>query len=467
MKNKFGKKYSLLILGIIIIFGALIRLFAIRTAGFDYDQEYAANFAWRVVREYPIQMIGQNLSVEGLFMGPWYFYFLVPFYLLTGLHPIGGVYGSIVLGLITIAVYYFVFKEVFGLRAAIIASILRASLMSFIGPDLAVTPAFSADLPAILTWFCFYKYWKGNLNFFIPLSFLFGLYTSYHPILFPFYFVFLILLAFKRSIPNRKIMVISFLVFLIPIAPLLRFEYYHNFLEIKRLFSLGSGKGDPMNARDYPRLAALLNFSFINPIFTFVGDYSRNYTSAFGKMSGFIFYLPLLFFTYLKRGFWRDKFHGIVFISTFFIFIGYYFFLPVTLTEYYLLAINTLFFIYAVASFSSLRNNLIVFTVVGFLVFLNLYQILLLTERTNSATLFNKDNIVKDIKNHTAEHEEFFVSYIASPGFKFGYPYLFKIYNRVPSNNPQPRTFNIVSPKSMVGDKFDYESGDIGLIYPK
>jgi len=37
-----------------------------------------------------------------LFVGPWYFYFLVPFYALSGLHPLGGAIGSVVLGLITI-----------------------------------------------------------------------------------------------------------------------------------------------------------------------------------------------------------------------------------------------------------------------------------------------------------------------------------------------------------------------------
>ncbi len=452
---------------LILIFAAGLRLYGLQTAGFDYDQEYAANFAYRVVQEYPIQMIGQNLSVGGLFMGPFYFYFLTPFFIAANLHPIGGVFGSITLGLITIAAYFYIFKSVFGLKAAIIASLLRASLSSFLGADLAMTPAFSADLPALVTWFCFYKYWNNRLNYLIPLSFLFGLYTSYHPILFPFYLVFLIILAFKRSLPNWKILILSLFALFIPLLPLIRFEYHHDFLEIKRLFSLGSENGDPVNTLNYSRLAWLLNASFFNPIYTFFGIYSQDFVSTVGKTWGILFYLPLFILIFLRRNFWKDPFHKIVFLSTYALFITYYFFLPISLTEYYLLGTSTLFFIYAVASFSQVKSKLVIFMVITALICINLYQWHQQVTRNDSMTLHDKEQIVAKIKASTGENEDFFVSFITKPGYNFGYPYLFKIYNRIPSNDPQPRTFNIVSPKSMVGDKFDFESGDIGLILPK
>lgn len=452
---------------VILLLAVAVRVFAIRTAGFDYDQEYAANFAWRVVNEYPIQMIGQNLSVEGLFMGPLYFYFLIPFYLITNLHPIGGVIGSIVLGLITIVVYFYIFKSVFGLKTALIASFLRATLFSFVAADLTVTPAFSADLPVLLTWFCFYKFWNNKLIYLIPLSFLFGLYTSYHPILFPFYLVFLIILVLKRTLPSWKIVVISFIVFLIPISPLIRFEYHHDFLEVKRLFSLESAKSDPTIVRNFSRFMTLINFSFIDPVFIFFGNFYHNFQSYLGKSWGGIFYLPLVILMFLRLNFWKNKFHSIVFISTYIIFILYYFFLPILLTEYYLFGIHTLFFVYAVASFSLLKSRLILLLAIALLTIFNFDQLNQVVSRTNGATLYDKERIVSQIKANTSDNEQFFVSYITLHGGKFGYPYLFKIYNRVPSNDPQPRTFNIVSPKSLVGDQFDFQSGDIGLILPK
>ena len=67
------------LLFLILIMAVILRFYRLsEMASLDFDQEYASNFAYRVLREFPIQMIGQGLSVQGLFMGPWYFYFLVP-----------------------------------------------------------------------------------------------------------------------------------------------------------------------------------------------------------------------------------------------------------------------------------------------------------------------------------------------------------------------------------------------------
>lgn len=456
-------KLNLLIIAPILIFAAIIRFYSIGNAGFDYDQEYAANFAYSVVREYPVQMIGQGLSVQGLFMGPLYFYFLTPFFMLTNLHPIGGVIGSVFLGLTTIFIYFYIFKSVFGLKAAIIASVLRAGLFSFIGTDLSMTPAFSADLPALITWFCLYKYWDGRLNYLIPLSFIFGLYTSYHPILFPFYLVFLTIFAVKRKIPRWKIIASSIILFLIPIIPLICFEYFHDFIEVKQLFSLASGSTNGM--KNFAKLADILNAN--NPLYTFFGVYSLNFSLAFGKMWGALLYIPLLVLIYLRRNFWKNSFHKIILFSTYLIFISYYFLLPVNITEYYFIGLNTIFFIYSVASFSQIKNNRIVLFVIFSLILINLHQWYQQTQRSNGMTLSDKEMVVKQIVLHTSEDKPFFVSYITRPGFSFGYSYLFKIHNRIPSTDAKPPIFNIVSPKSLVGDEFDFESGDIGLIFPK
>jgi len=79
----------------ILILALVVRLYRIgEMVIFDFDQEYAVNFA-RQVHEYPIRIIGQGLSVQGLFMGPWFFYLLTPFFWFTNLHPFGGYIGSV------------------------------------------------------------------------------------------------------------------------------------------------------------------------------------------------------------------------------------------------------------------------------------------------------------------------------------------------------------------------------------
>ena len=78
----------MLILFPIVLLGFFLRAYKLpEMVGFDFDQEYAAEFAKTILTVFPVAMIGQGLSVQGLFMGPLYFYFLVPFFALTRMHP--------------------------------------------------------------------------------------------------------------------------------------------------------------------------------------------------------------------------------------------------------------------------------------------------------------------------------------------------------------------------------------------
>jgi len=198
---------------LILVIGAGLRFYRLpEMASFDFDQEYASNFAYSVLRQFPIQMIGQGLSVQGLFMGPWYFYFLVPFYAVYGLHPLGGAVGSVILGLITIIAFYYFGSKLFGRPAGLIAAFFQAVLFRNLVNDWSITPAFSCGLAVIITWYYLYKYWQGETKQLPLLGFIFGLFTSFHPILFPFYLVFLTLFIYKRIFPSFKIFLLTFFI---------------------------------------------------------------------------------------------------------------------------------------------------------------------------------------------------------------------------------------------------------------
>lgn len=328
-------KKTLFLFIIILLIATLLRIHRLpEMASFEFDQEYASNFAYSVIREYPIQLIGQGLSIQGLFMGPLYFYYLVPFYALTDLHPIGGFIGSIILGLITISVYFWVGKQMFGETAGLMLSFLRAFLFSFIEVEWTLTPAFSSDLIAVITLYLLYCYWEGKIIYLIPLGFIFGLYTSFHPILFPFYLVFILLFILKRKIPSWKITIFSLISFLIPITPLLIFEYFHNFLEVKQLFVLFGG--NLSESKNYlSSLTNNLQVSFFEPYRIFGLEIIPKFLFSI---------MTLLIFVYLifsKVGFWKNTFHRTILALTCIIFIFYYTFYPGHVPEYYFLGSNT------------------------------------------------------------------------------------------------------------------------------
>jgi len=463
---KYSKKTFTALLSIIII-GAFLRFYKLpEMTQFEFDQEYAANFAYSVLNVYPIQLIGQGLSVKGLFMGPLYFYYLVPFYFLTNMHPLGGAIGSVVLGLFTIAIYFFVGRSIFGSRVGLLLAFLRATLYSFVNTDRLVTPAFSSDSIIILTWYCFYQYWHGKTIFVIPTAILFGLYTSFHPILFPFYFVFVAMVVIKRKLPSMKHIVLSIIAGIVPILPLIKFEIDHKFLEFKVLFAMSS-ENITHEVRDLPRLIKHLQIELVAPLWNLVFEY-RN---AWIIPVSFLIIGTGLVAVIKKTGFWKDSFHATMLGVTALIFTAYYFLLPTHVPEYYFLPIHILGLMYVVAAVSLSSPTIVKKWVLPFvclaIVFKNFNMFTGEWNNPNLKNLSQKDAIIKQVINHTQNNSAFFVSYIMPYGDNTGYPYLFKIYNRTPSNDVSKPIFNIVYPKASITEKHDFSAGNIGLILPK
>lgn len=433
---------------------------------FEFDQEYAANFAYSVLKVYPIQLIGQGLSVQGLFMGPLYFYYLTPFYALSGLHPLGGAVGSVVLGLITVSAYFFIIRKIFGTVAGLIAASFRALLISQIQGDWGTVPAFSSDLLVLATWYCFYKYWHGEKKYLVGVGFIFGLYTSIHPILFPLYFVFILLLVIKKSLPKIKTALLGLTAFFIPLLPLIIFEYLHNFLEVKMLFqvSTGSGMVEPINIE-----------RFITHLKSVVYEPYRALGTSFIPKDIFIGSVILVsLLLIIKRiGFWKDIFHPVLLLATYGVFLLYYTLLPAHVPEYYFTAPTVLTLIYLAASLSLLTKKtytkIFLVCFLGIVFYSNMHLLQLRWNNPSPSALANKDAIVQQIVQKQSKNGEFYVSYIKVPGWNFGFDYLFKYYGYIPqTREAKPPIYTIVIPRSLVSDKdMDFTSGNIGLILPK
>jgi hypothetical protein len=449
---------------ILLVAAAVMRLYRLpEMASFDFDQEYAANFAWSVLKEYPIQLIGQGLSVQGLFMGPLYFYFLTPFFAFFNLHPVGGAVGSVFIGLITIVAYYYYANKLFGKPAGLIAAFFRTIFISKIGGDWLMIPS-GCELAILATWYYFYQYWLKNTRYLPVLGFIFGLYTSFHPILFPFYLVFLVLVAIKRVIPNFKTILLSIMTFIIPVFPLILFEYFHNFLEVKRLFSLFVGRGEGP-ARS---IAKVIDYFFVivNGAQFDLGLKIKPGFLLFG-----VVFLLMIIFTIKKIHIWKNSFHLVMTSLTIGVFILYYYFLPVHVPEYYFLAPVTLitFYLAGILGFV-IRKPKIKFLMIVFLffiAFINIRQLQYKWSDSSVITLAHKDKIVKEIISRKPINGKYFVSYISLPGWNFGFNYLFKYYRSQPFDRVvDGATFTIVIPKSLSEESIDLYSANIGLILP-
>jgi hypothetical protein len=457
-------KKQVLILIAILLFASILRFYRLpEMAQLDFDQQYAANFAYNVVKVYPIQLIGQGLSIEGLFMGPLYFYYLIPFYMVTDLHPLGGAIGSVLLGLFGVAVYFFVALKMFGFPAAILTAFYKAISYASLTADWAVTPAFSSDIIVLITWYLFYRYYQGETKILPVLAFVFGLYTSFHPILFPFYLVFLVLLLLKRKLPNLKITLISIISFIIPIMPLIIFEFLHQFWEVRRLIELFTGP-----AKESRSLERFFEYGkFIS------NDPARMLSLPIEWSPVVLIIIGVVVFYLIKNkiAFWKDNFHPKMLLVTYSVFLGYYAFFPAHVPEYYLIALTTLTTFYLLGTLSLLFKQKFLITLLIIIIvnisYQNFKQLIDKWENPSLITLYHKDFIVKEIVKRQPEGE-FYVSYIKELGWNFGFDYLFKLYGHVPQTiEARPPVYTIVIPKTLSLDSIDISSGNVGLILPE
>ena len=75
-----------MVLAIIIILGTILRAANLeKAAAFNYDQEVAAFWLKNLLVDHKFSLIGQEISVGGVYIAPFFYYLMAPFYALFNL----------------------------------------------------------------------------------------------------------------------------------------------------------------------------------------------------------------------------------------------------------------------------------------------------------------------------------------------------------------------------------------------
>ncbi len=117
MKNKF-----LIVFFLIFIVFAYLRFYNLQNRIiFDWDQEHYAYEIKNIVQNHKLTLIGPRANNDkGFFLAPYFTYLMVPFYLITNLHPNGSIYFLIAYNLLFYGLSFFVVKKIFNLPSAIL-----------------------------------------------------------------------------------------------------------------------------------------------------------------------------------------------------------------------------------------------------------------------------------------------------------------------------------------------------------
>ncbi|MBI2036489.1 glycosyltransferase family 39 protein [Candidatus Microgenomates bacterium] len=232
----------------ILLLAAFLRLFRIADYMTFLGDEGRDVLIVKHILEGDLTLLGPTASVGGFFLGPIYYYFMVPFLWLFGLNPVGPAVMVALFGIATVYLVYHAGKKFFGEKAGLIASALYA-----VSP-LVIAYSRSSWNPNLMPFFSllgiivvYQAVAKNSWRLFILLGILLGIAMQLHYLTTFFVVVIAVYLLFARLYLGQGVTLIknfgqTLAGFLLGFSPFLAFEVRHGFPNINTVirFMFGS-----------------------------------------------------------------------------------------------------------------------------------------------------------------------------------------------------------------------------------
>lgn len=241
MGSFLRNKKEFLFLIIIVAFGAFLRFYHLEQfANFLADQGRDAIIIKRIATFEHFTAIGAPTSIGHIFLGPFYYYFIAPWFWLFNFQPVGLVFGVAFFSTVYLCANYFIVKELIGKKVALVSTLLLA-----FSTTLIEFSRFSWN-PNLLPFFAFLTYYflyKGLKEKKLFLFLVFGFFLSFSIqlhylalfLIFPSIVYFLI--DFFKDKKNYRFFIIaalfSLFTFILGSSPLIIFDLKHQFLNTK------------------------------------------------------------------------------------------------------------------------------------------------------------------------------------------------------------------------------------------
>lgn len=103
-----------------------------RLLGFYFDQGRDALVIWNLWHQQKLFLIGPTTGVEGIFLGPFYYYLIAPAYLVGGGNPVYPAVWLAVINVAGIALLYSLGKKYFGGPTGLVAATIVALSLNFV-----------------------------------------------------------------------------------------------------------------------------------------------------------------------------------------------------------------------------------------------------------------------------------------------------------------------------------------------
>lgn len=470
-------KHSYIILIVILLLSLFFRTYDI-VGRFEYAHD-GDLYSWIVkdiVVNQHLRLIGQETSAQGIFVGPLFYYLLVPFFILTKMDPIGAVIPATILGLLTTFSFYWVLKQLFNNSVGLLGAFLYAVLLSTVGFDRWVVPTVSTSLWTIWYFYVLIMIARGKLQVLPILAILIGLIWHIHLALIPTLLGLPIAFLIARQLPNLKQLGIFILTLVVFSIPLIAFELKHNFSQFNYLIANFLESHDGEVGLSKLHLIVLMIAKGLNSLITYpqslpIRSLQLPISVSLVFNSLIVLLLPILTVRFTSKLF---PFRQLLPIFGWMIGVILFFsFTSSPISEYYFKNLEIIFSIMLtllllkIFSYSKLGQKIVLI-------------ILLTIVIKNSWHLIRYDNYPRGYSERKAVAQFISadskarsfpcvaVAYLTTPGEGVGFRYFFYL-NNLHVNQPSSGSpvYTIVIPYTLSIDSINERFGVIGIIKPK
>jgi hypothetical protein len=203
---------------------------------FDWDQERDALMVSEIINQRKFTLIGPRVANEnGFFNGPYHYYFLLPFFLVTGGNPMSGAGLGLLMAALTVMAYYYVGLKLWNRQTGFLAAFVYV-----LSGQLVIWNAMYGPLLAVVGFYLIFQAMNGKIKWIWPAT-LAGLAANIHLVPASISISLLIGLLLARKKPSVREQFQMVFVYLIWFLPLLIFDLRHDFLNIKKAMELVNG----------------------------------------------------------------------------------------------------------------------------------------------------------------------------------------------------------------------------------
>jgi len=246
---------TVVILIIITLVAAFLRLWNFSDGlMFQGDQGRDALIVANIFTASNPVFIGPVTSVGNMYLGPFYYYFMLPFLFLTYPSPLGPAVAVSILGIVTVILLYLLGQELVGKRAALMAAAIGAVASSAVSLSrFSWNPNPAPFVSLIMVW-ATHRAWSKNPWYWCVVAVCFSLLIQLHYVailsLGGAGIIWLLQVAktfsfppLKRAAQLKKLVFVSLLsvvIVVVSLTPLILFDFKHDGLNRKAFFKLFS-----------------------------------------------------------------------------------------------------------------------------------------------------------------------------------------------------------------------------------